>query len=55
MRFCARATTTSDSSGFKTKEWMKKSLGPDRYIQVRRALPSFASPGREDDRRASPR
>ena len=27
--------------GFKTKEWMKKSLGPDRYIQVRRALLSL--------------
>lgn len=27
--------------GFKTKEWMKKRLGPNRYVQVRRALLSL--------------
>ncbi len=27
--------------GFKTKEWMKRSLGPERYVQIRRTLLSL--------------
>jgi peptidoglycan/xylan/chitin deacetylase (PgdA/CDA1 family) len=27
--------------GFKAKEWMKRSLGPDRYVQIRRTLLSL--------------
>jgi peptidoglycan/xylan/chitin deacetylase (PgdA/CDA1 family) len=31
--------------GFRTKEWMKKSLGPDRYVQARQLLLSLRKSG----------